>query len=151
MWEQWRFSWYSTACAWFRGRPDSAGHQPALPGRIPCVPGNPAKLPCPYHCAYQQKYRIWRTDEPEYWCGWFCIQAIQCTGAAHIFSFLCLSVSGLLILALLWLIETPMVFIFGCGRRSALWIWKDICRTVSAFWGSGRLQTEWGWDIPVSV
>ena len=32
--------------------------------------------------------------------------------ADHIFSFLCLAVSGLLIFALLWLIETPMVFIF---------------------------------------
>lgn len=32
--------------------------------------------------------------------------------ADHIFSFLCLAVSGLLVFALLWLIETPMVFIF---------------------------------------
>ena len=32
--------------------------------------------------------------------------------ADHIFSFLCLVVSGLLVFALLWLIETPMVFIF---------------------------------------
>lgn len=32
--------------------------------------------------------------------------------ADHIFSFLCLAVSVLLVFALLWLIETPMVFIF---------------------------------------
>ena len=32
--------------------------------------------------------------------------------ADHIFSFLCLAVSELLVFALLWLIETPMVFIF---------------------------------------
>lgn len=31
--------------------------------------------------------------------------------ADHIFSFLCLAVSGMLVFALLWLIETPMVFI----------------------------------------
>lgn len=32
--------------------------------------------------------------------------------ADHVFSFLCLAASGLLVLALLWLIETPTVFIF---------------------------------------
>ncbi len=32
--------------------------------------------------------------------------------ADHVFSFLCLAVSGSLVFALLWLIETPMVFIF---------------------------------------
>ena len=32
--------------------------------------------------------------------------------ADHIFSFLCLTVSGMLVFGLLWLLEIPVVFIF---------------------------------------
>ncbi len=43
--------------------------------------------------------------------------------ADHIFSFLCRTVSGLLVFGLLWLIEIPIVFIFFVEvkkKRSAL-------------------------------
>lgn len=35
--------------------------------------------------------------------------------ADHIFSFICLIVSGLLVFGLLWLIEIPVVFYLLCG------------------------------------
>ncbi len=51
--------------------------------------------------------------------------------ADHIFSFLCLAVSGLLVFALLWLIETPIVFIFFV---ESILLTSFVCAFLYDYW-----------------
>ncbi|RKI91029.1 sensor histidine kinase [Parablautia intestinalis] len=59
--------------------------------------------------------------------------------ADHIFSFLCLAVSGLLIFALLWLIETPMVFIFFV---ESIMLTAYLCAFLYDYWRRRNYYTQ---------
>ena len=63
--------------------------------------------------------------------------------ADHIFSFLCLSVSGLLVFALLWLIETPMVFILFV--ESILFM-AFVCAFLYGYWRRRNYYNQL-WEI----
>ena len=59
--------------------------------------------------------------------------------ANHIFSFLFLSVSGLLIFALLWLVETPMVFIFFV---ESIMLTAYLCAFLYDYWRRRNYYTQ---------
>ena len=59
--------------------------------------------------------------------------------ADHIFSFLFLSVSGLLIFALLWLVETPMVFIFFV---ESIMLTAYFCAFLYDYWRRRNYYTQ---------
>ena len=59
--------------------------------------------------------------------------------ADHIFSFLFLSVSGLLIFALLWLVETPMVFIFFV---ESIMLTAYLCAFLYDYWRRRNYYTQ---------
>ena len=63
--------------------------------------------------------------------------------ADHIFSFLFLSVSGLLIFALLWLVETPMVFIFFV---ESIMLTAYLCAFLYDYWRRRSFYNQL-WEI----
>ena len=63
--------------------------------------------------------------------------------ADHIFSFLCLSVSGLLVFALLWLIETPMVFILFV---ESILFTAFVCAFLYDYWRRKKYYNQL-WEI----
>ena len=63
--------------------------------------------------------------------------------ADHIFSFLCLTVSGLLVFALLWLIETPTVFIFFV---ESILLAAFLCVFLYDYWRRRRFYNQL-WEI----
>ena len=63
--------------------------------------------------------------------------------ADHIFSFLCLSVSGLLVSSLLWLIETPMVFILFV---ESILFTAFVCAFLYDYWRRKKYYNQL-WEI----